>query len=368
MRITPLIILLIGITTAISCVQKEQAEPSDYLNKQWKEVASRMPSEWYASEEARMVADSVLKYQTKIGGWAKNSGYHKGGVKQDEWARIQSSGIGATFDNDATLTEMKFLANIYAKQKDNRYHEAFMKALNYTFEAQYDNGGWPQYYPYRIGRTVAYSSHITYNDNSMVNVMNFLKDIMNDHELYESMQISDEMKSKAMHAFDKGVECILATQIKIDGKPTVWCAQHDEFTLAPAMARSYELPSFSGSESVGITLLLMDIENPSEEVVAAINGAYNWFQDHKISGIRIDEFRNEVGERDRVVVEDSTAPDVWARFYDLETGEPFFSNRDGIKKKTMADLDINRRGGYRWYTRAPEKVLEKYADWTGKVN
>lgn len=112
----------------------------------------------------------------------------------------------------------------------------------------------------------------------------------------------------------------------------------------------------------------MDIENPSEEVVAAINGAYNWFQDHKISGIRIDEFRNEDGERDRVVVEDSTAPDVWARFYDLETGEPFFSNRDGIKKKTMADLDINRRGGYRWYTRDPEKVLEKYADWTGKVN
>ena len=29
---------------------------------------------------------------------------------------------------------------------------------------------------------------------------------------------------------------------------------------------------------------------------------------------------------------DSTALAQWARFYDLETGKPFFCDRDGIKK------------------------------------
>jgi pectinesterase len=367
MRIAyPFILMVFGLVANHSCAQKQPSQPSDYLSKNWNEVATRMPSDWYGSLEARMVADSVLKYQTEIGGWAKNSGFHKGGVRQDEWARIQSSGIGATFDNGATLTEMKFLANIYAKEKDERYLKAFMKALNYIFEAQYDNGGWPQYYPYRIGRTVAYSSHITYNDNSMVSVMNFLKDIANDHEMFEVLKISDELKARAKIAFDKGVECILNTQINVNGKPTVWCAQHDEFTLAPAKARSYELESFSGSESAGITQLLMEIENPSREIITAVQGAIEWFKDHKISGIRIEEFRNEYGERDRKVIEDSSAPDQWARFYDLDTEEPYYCDRDGIKKKTLAEISIDRRGGYRWHTDKPQKVIDRYPDWAKK--
>ena len=95
------------------------------------------------------------------------------------------------------------------------------------------------------------------------------------------MQISEEMRLRAKEAFDKGIECILRTQIIVDGQPTVWCAQHDEFTLAPANARSYELASFSGTESVGITMLLMDIENPSKKIIGAVNGAIAWFESNK---------------------------------------------------------------------------------------
>ena len=68
----------------------------------------------------------------------------------------------------------------------------------------------------------------------------------------------------------------------------MWCAQHDETTLAPAKARSYELPSFSGSESVGITLLLMSIENPSEDIITAVHGAVQWFGNNKIEGIKLE--------------------------------------------------------------------------------
>ena len=345
--------------------QGQETKPKNYLNLNWKQVATGMPDSWYSSDEAKIVAESVLKYQTDIGGWPKNSGFHNNSVNQEEWERIKITGVGATFDNDATLTEMMFLTKVYTKINDERYRDSFMKALNYIFKAQYPNGGWPQYYPYRK-RKSAYSSHITYNDNAMVNVMRFLDDIVKEKSIFASMQISDEMRVRAKQSFDKGVECILRTQIIVEGKPKVWCAQHDEFTLAPAGARSYELPSFSGAESVGVTMLLMDIENPSKEIINAVNGAVKWFENHKIERIKVKDIINEDGKKDRIVVKDSAAPAQWARFYDLETGKPFFCDREGVKKNTLAEIGLNRRTGYRWYTNAPEKVLERHPEWARK--
>jgi PelA/Pel-15E family pectate lyase len=359
-------ILYVFILCSVACVaQTGQAPRSrNYLDLSWREVATRMPDEWYGSDEAKMAADSVLKYQTEIGGWPKNSNFHKG-VDQEEMARIKATGLGATFDNGATTTEMIFLAKIYGKVKDERYLKAFNKAFNYILATQYKNGGWPQFYPTRPDNGVAYSSHITYNDNAMVNVMIFLRDVIQEKPLYAPMQISTEMRKKAQKAFENGISCILKTQIKVNGRLTVWCAQHDEFTLAPANARTYELASFSGAESVGITLLLMDIDNPSKEIIAAVNGSAKWFEAHKITGIKLSTETVD-GKRNRIVVDDNTAPPIWARFYDLETGKPFFCDRDGIKKNMLAEIGYERRNGYSWYTYAPSEILQKYIGWVLK--
>ncbi len=188
--------------------------------------------------------------------------------------------------------------------------------------------------------------HITYNDNAMVNVMNFLKDIFTGNQAFAALNLDTPTKEKAKHSFDLGVDCILKTQIISNGKPTVWCAQHHYETLAPVNARSYELASFSGSESVGITLLLMGIDDPSDEIVAAVSGAVTWFEENKVKGIRIKRFTDNNGERDTRVVEDENAPPLWGRFYDLETVKPFFCSRDGIKRNTLAEIDQERRAGY----------------------
>lgn len=354
--------ILVIVAFALSMNVSAQNKDS-YLNKRWKEVATRMPKEWYGTSDAIMAADSILKYQTAAGGWPKNSDFHRGGMKQDEWKRIKESGIGATFDNSATTTEMMFLAKMYEKTNDERYKHAFLKALDYIFAAQYANGGWPQFYPIRKGFT-SYSGHITYNDGAMVNVLYVLRDIYKNAPIFAPLNLSDELKQKAQKSFDNGIKCILNTQIKVNGKPTVWCAQHDENTLAPANARAYELASFSGGESVGITLFLMNVENPSKEIVNAVNASVNWFEQHKIVGIRLEVYDNIEGLKDRRVVEDKTAPAIWARFYDLETGKPYFCDRDGIKRNTFAELGYNRRNGYDWYTNAPQKLMEEYAQWT----
>jgi PelA/Pel-15E family pectate lyase len=376
------LILQITPDVATAATAAESSAQPAYMKPNWQQVATRMPDEWYGSDEAKAVLEIVLKYQTEIGGWAKNTGYQdEANVKQDEWERIKQFGVGATFDNDSTLTEMRFLAKVYAKTKDERCRDAFLKGLEYIFKAQYPNGGWPQYFPYRKNKS-AYSSHITYNDDVMVNVMRFLKEISSDQSDFAALKLGEELKRKATQAFDKGLECILKTQIRVNGKPTVWCAQHDEFTLAPVGARSYELASFSGAESVGVVSLLMDIEQPTPEVINAVNGAAKWFNEHKIEGIRVEDITEgsegstpaDEGEmttsrgpaRDRVVVKDSSAPPLWGRFYDLETGEAYFCDRDAIKKKTLAEIGINRRGGYNWYVGSPARVLERYPAWAKK--
>lgn len=338
-----------------------------YLNKRWKDVATDMPLKWYASEEARLVAENVLLAQKENGGWEKNKPYHKKFSKSDVAHYTNNKHeIGATFDNGATITELRFLAKMVSQINDERYKQAFEKGLQYIFNSQYENGGWPQFFPVRKG-SVSYSGHITYNDDAMVNIMTFLKEVFSGNKEYAPLQMSNNTKEKAKNAFEKGIDCILKTQIIVDGKPTVWCAQHDETSLAPAKARSYELPSFSGSESVGIVLMLMEIENPSKEIVTAVNGAVNWFENNGIEGIKLERITNKNGEKDRVVVRDKNATTLWGRFYDLQTCKPFFCSRDGIKKNTLAEISFERRNGYSWYTSSPEEVLKEYPKWLAKI-
>lgn len=363
MKFTCLISILITLTTTSIFAQDKPDKSDNYLDMSWKKVATNMPAAWYGSDEAKLVAENVLLTQKEIGGWAKNKPYHHIFSEAEKADFIKSkSEIGATFDNGATIMELRFLAKVFLHFKEDRYKQAFEKGLGYIFISQYDNGGWPQFYPLKGG----YANQITYNDNAMVNTMKFLQDIVEDDEEFTALQITAESKVKAQAAIEKGVQCFLQTQIRIDGQPTVWCAQHDEKTMLPAKARSYELPSFSGAESVGITLFLMDIDHPSEAVIAAVNGAVNWFENHKIEGIRLEQEIDQDGKKNRIVVEDKNADPLWARFYDLETGLPYFCDRDGVKKNTLAEIGHERRNGYSWYTDGPAKVLKKYPKWREK--
>ncbi|ALJ01761.1 pectate lyase (plasmid) [Rufibacter tibetensis] len=346
---------------------KQPVKPGDYLGMRWSQVASQMPAEWYASREAWMVAENVLLTQREVGGWAKNKPYHHV-FTEGEKAQFtkERQEIGATFDNGATITELKFLARVYASQKDERYKAAFEKGLAYVLTAQYGNGGWPQFFPLRQGSSVAYASHVTYNDDAMVNIMKFLRDIHGDKGDYRALQVPGATKEKAREAFDKGIGCILASQIRVNGRPTVWCAQHDRNTLVPANARKYELASFSGAESVGITQLLMGLQNPSSQVIAAVQGAVAWFEKNKVEGIRLEKKTIEGGKSDLTVVQDRSAPAIWARFYDLNTQKPFFCDRDGVMKFSLAEIGHERRNNYGWYTDTPHKILQAYPGWVKK--
>ena len=365
MRIALLSLLLV-LVVQVRAQKSAATKSSSYLQLPWKTVATRMSQEWYASDSAKQVAETVLFSQQDIGGWAKNKPYHHP-LTEAERGQIEKSkaGVGATIDNGATTTEMKFLVNMYAATKDVRYYQAFEKGFHYLLAAQYPNGGWPQYYPLRKGST-AYANHITYNDNAMVNVLELLKEVADQKPFYASLPVTEGMRAQAKQAFDKGIDCILKSQIKVNGKPTVWCAQHDALTLFPAKARAYELPSFSGQESVGIVRLLMEISNPSEPIIASVTGAMAWLDAHKITGLKVENRPGADGKRNIILVADEEAPPLLARFYDLETEKPLFVDRDGIKRSSLMEVGPERRNGYSWYNDELVHLQKQYKAWLKK--
>ncbi|WP_276381309.1 pectate lyase [Flavobacterium sp. H4147] len=332
--------------------------------KRWPDIIRKNDASWFASDEAKKIAENVLLYQRDIGGWPKNI------PMQDELSASQKNKLLAekknaaetTTDNGATTQEMLFMSRMYAQVKDERYKDSFLKGLSYLLEAQYPNGGWPQFYPLKKG----YYTHITYNDDSMTRILNVLKEISEETDFY-SIKPSKEIVTKTKTAFDKGIDCILKTQYKQNGVLTGWCAQHDEVTLLPAKARAYELPSLSGKESAGIVLLLMSIEKPSPEIITAVKSAYAWFEKTKITNIKEEPILNDKGKTvDKRIITVQNGSPVWARFMELDTNEPFFSDRDGVKKKSLSDIGSERRNGYAWYTDDPLDVLKKYPAWAVK--
>ena len=159
-----------------------------------------------------------------------------------------------------------------------------------------------------------YHRHITFNDDAMVRLMIFLREVATDKR-FEFVDHTE--RAAAQRAFDQGVDCILKCQIKVDGKLTAWCAQHDEVDFIPRPARTFELVSLSGSESVGIVRLLMSLDDPSPQIVESLHAAVAWFESAKLTGIKIVR-----KDGDKAVVADPAAPPLWARFYDIQTNKP----------------------------------------------
>ena len=310
--------------------------------------------EWFQSEEGRRIADNVLTWQTPHGGWPKNRD------TASEPFEGKSADLHATFDNSATIDELWFLARAFHATNEPRYQQAFLKGLSHIFEAQYPNGGWPQFYPLSKG----YPRHITFNDNAMVRILELLQDVS---EIADYGFLETGYRTQAEAAVTKGINCILRTQIKQNGKLTAWCAQHDEKTLAPAWARSYEPPSLSGAESVGVVRFLMSVEEPTPAIIAAVEGAVEWFRSVAIYGIRLETFTDAEGQNDKRVVADPDAGPLWARFYELGSNRPIFLDRDSVVRYSFSEIGQERRTGYAYYGGWGTKLLtDAYPRWREK--
>ena len=313
------------------------------------------------------IAEKMLIYQLDNGAWPKqlkdNSVVNYNLPFSDALLeKIKQTGIDrATIDNNATTREIKTLIDAYFTTNNKAYLTAAERGIAYLLSAQYNNGGFPQYFP----NTSIYRGQITLNDNAMVNALTVLDMTAKGTDGFD--KVSLPLRRQAQLALEKGVQCLLELQVRTNDTLTIWAAQYDENTRQPAQARKYEPASLATSESVGVIRFLMQ-QSPSEAIKQAIESAIKWLETHDIEGYRYDtEPDAATGKYKRQLIPDSSSV-TWARFYDLNNHKPIFGDRDNSVTYRYEDISLERQNGYAWFGSWPEKLIQReYPKWLKKT-
>jgi PelA/Pel-15E family pectate lyase len=330
------------------------------------------PDDWYDTSDARRIADIVVSFQTPAGGWSKNldltdhirkqgEGFapnnlsaHLGPGDFDTPRDPQWNYVG-TLDNDATTTELHFLALVADRGLDAEvYRGAILRGLDYLLAAQFPNGGWPQVWPLEGG----YHDAITFNDGAVTATLELLEDVADGKGGFDF--VPDTVRKQARASAERGIDLIVGTQLaaKVEPGATVWAQQHDALTLKPVAGRNYEPAARCSSESAAVILFLMNLQLPKPTVVDAVYSAVDWFRATAIYGVAF-----ERGADGRRLISAPGAGPLWSRYYDIRTDRPIFGDRDKSIHDDVNELSAERRNGYSWYNAAPKAALDRFAEW-----
>ncbi|PLK50661.1 pectate lyase [Uliginosibacterium sp. TH139] len=324
-------------------------------------------------------ADVMLTWQTTEGGFYKHLTDYKNtastsktalyvtkwvaGSKSSTWLGVNGEDLG-TIDNDATTSELFFLADVYKRSGDTKYRDAARRTLDFLLLMQYPTGGFPQVYPARSGDT-PYSNYVTFNDDAMARVMLVLDQVAKKTAPLDATDLfTAEQYAKLATAIDKGVDYILKSQIVQNGVKTVWCAQHDPVSYVAREGRAYEWPSKSGKESVGVIGYLMS-RPQTAEIKAAVQAGLAWFRSSAVQVANTAYVNRASGSTDITYnpIQTQAGSVMWYRFYDLDKDVGFFSGRtpNGSDCSTPAPfatctgkqydimaIEAERRYGYSW--------------------
>src|SRR4051794_6851523 len=162
----------------------------------------------YKNTELKEVGDNIILYQKNNGGWPKNYDIMAVLTQQQKDSLIRAKNIlNTTFDNGTSYTHVAALAKIYTVTHVEKYKESALKGLDFILAAQYNNGGWPQYYPLEDN----YSRYITFNDGAMIGIMEVLKAIVERQQQYAF--VDNNYLERVKKAYEDGLDCIIKTQI-----------------------------------------------------------------------------------------------------------------------------------------------------------
>ncbi|MEX2170752.1 MAG: pectate lyase [Pirellulales bacterium] len=320
----------------------------------------------YAPAQVKQIAANILLFQRENGGWPKD--YDMLALLTPEQiaaVAASRSNSDTSFDNYNIHSQVEYLAKAYGAGGDEAWRDACLRGFDFMLAAQLTNGGFPQQFPDPSN----YAAHITFNDGVTIGILNVLKDAADGRSHWK--WLDDKRRRAARRAVNRGVECILKCQIRVDNKPSGWCQQHDATTFAAASARTFELASGCPQETTAIVRFLMRIQSPDESTVKAVEGAVDWLRRTKLSGIRVQRVPAPVAgyefhstDFDVVVLPDPDAEPTWARHYEIGTDRPVFAGRDAVKRYALSEIERERRTGTPWYGNWPRTLLEQeYPAW-----
>jgi PelA/Pel-15E family pectate lyase len=319
-------------------------------------MAPHRPASWYTSGEARVLLATLLTSQGPNGGWPKLSSASEAAAttvhRKDE--------ADETLDNRSTTSQLGFLSRMIAIEDEPVSRESLRRGVDYLLASQYPTGCWPQNFPHAF----SYHAHCTLNDGVTVNAAGFLQAALLEKPRVSLADLSTRVR--ATQAVARAVDFFVRAQVRVGGRLTGWCQQHDPLTLEPRPARTFEPVALASRETADVLRFLMQQPDPSAAVKEAVRGGVAWLESVKIAGLRIEERRApELPRgRERITVADADAPPVWARLYSIESGQPLYVGRDGNPRATFNDIEAERRAGYEFLVHDPATVLnEEYPKW-----
>jgi PelA/Pel-15E family pectate lyase len=306
------------------------------------EGAAPAPYARHAEDDFAAIAGTILALQHEDGGWPAN-GDPRQRLSSDERAALARRHVeltalheksrrrgrlyrrlkGSSFDNGATIAEIRYLMQVFEVSGDDAYRQAALRGVEYVLANQTACGGWPHSAP----PTEVYHDRITFMDGVTIRALRLIDDIAVGIEPFRSLP--SEVRTRAAAASRRGRECLLQLQVRIAGRRSGWAGQYDPHSLVPAGGRSFELAGLVSRETAGVVEYLMQIDDPSPAEAEAIESAVAWLRGAQLAG-------------------DSGRSAVWARFYDLESGRPFIADRDGRKLDDWTALPDERRAQYEW--------------------
>lgn len=376
-RRTPLLLALALAATLPGAAYAKESTPvaapsldgfSDGIHH-WRNVHGK-DYERLAPEQVTQIADNLLLYQRKDGGWRENQDPTRI-LDAAERARIvsESDVAGGSFDNRNIYTQVEYLAAAHALSGDARYRDASLRGLEFILSHQDPRcGGWPHTVP---GRE-RYHPYVTLADEVTPGVLSTLRKVLQQAEF---SFVPAELRERVQHAVERGDACLLQLQVRQNGVPTGWAGQYDNLTLQPAQGRKFELPAIVVQESVGALRYLMSIPRPSPQVVASIEAGVAWLRQVQLQGLRLEtfdapaeDFAHHSSSTDRRLVDDPGAEPLWARFYDLQNNSVVLATREGVRVAHYTDIPRERRTGYDWYGNWPRKLLDRdYPKWQKRL-
>ena len=334
----------------------------------------------FSDRRSLEIARSVVSYQIPSGGWGKNARYTaRQRLPGESWISDDidpdaPDGRGwhfvGTLDNGASVSEIRFLANVQRAQTTDRalFRDSALRGIRWLLDAQYPDGGWPQIHPLAGG----YADAITLNDDAMLGALTLLDAVASGGQDGEFGFVDASLRARCAAAAARGIEWLLDHQLTIDGRRTLWAQQYDPIDGAPTAARAFEMPAIASAESMRLLLFLMRRSDPSPRMRAAIRDGVAFVQATRMPG-----WRWEAG---RLVPASDGA--LWARFYALDRyapgaaeldaratalfgdrPEPHRSAAYGLVFATVASVSEERRRGYAQYNRMGDDVIEAWRAW-----
>ncbi|MBE6332805.1 MAG: pectate lyase [Bacteroidales bacterium] len=293
----------------------------------------------YYYEQARRVADVLIRVQHPEGGWnyvedlagedSLKVFYATIGRQAWRLEEFQHYYGNITFDDEATSLAAKFLLRLYLDKRDAEVGKAVDRVIRLMLDSQYPNGGWPQRYPLRFDHPFRgkkdYSSFVTLNDDVMIDNIDFLI------QCYQALGRTDLLEPihRAMY---------LLADLQQPAPLAGWSDQYESKELSPAHARSYEPRSINTGVTMNMIRTMCNYYclTGDERFLEGVPSAIRF-----IDSLRLSPEDEERWGRPRRREEDILVP----RFLRPEDGVPLYVHRKGSNVgngRYYTDQDISR--------------------------